>query len=45
MKEKLKSLFDSKTTWATIGVLFGSLLGEKAAAIANSLGALVMVIL
>lgn len=45
MKEKLRALLDSKTTWATIGVLFGSLLGEKAAAIANSIGTLVMVIL
>lgn len=45
MKEKLKALFDSKATWATFGVVVGSLFGEKAAAIANSIGTLVMVIL
>jgi hypothetical protein len=42
MKDKLKALFDSKATWATFGVLAGSLLGEKAAAIVQGLGVLVM---
>lgn len=42
MKDKFKALFDSKTTWATLGIFAGSLLGEKAAAIVNGLGVLVM---
>lgn len=42
MKEKLKALFDSRTTWTTLGIFAGSLLGEKAAAIVQGLGALVM---
>lgn len=42
MKAKLGIIFDNKATWATLGVLAGSLLGDKAAGIVNALGALVM---
>lgn len=42
MKDKLKVIFDSRATWATLGVFAGSILGEKAAAIVNAFGALVM---
>lgn len=45
MKEKLKALLDSKTTWATLGVVAGTLLGDKAAMIVNALGSLVMTII
>lgn len=43
--QKLKDLFDSKTTWATIGIIAGSLFGGHGAEIANAIGAAVMVIL
>lgn len=45
MKEKLKALFDARSTWATIGVVAGGLLGQKAVAIVAGLGELVMAIL
>lgn len=45
MKDKLKALLDSKTTWATLGVVAGTLLGDKAAMIVNALGSLVMTII
>ncbi len=28
MKDKLKAIFDSKTTWLTLGVVAGSLFGD-----------------
>jgi len=45
MKDKLKALFDSRTTWTTIGVLAGTLFGDKAATVANGLGAVVMALI
>lgn len=42
MKDKLRVIFDSRATWATLAFFGGSLLGEKAATIVNALGALVM---
>lgn len=45
MKDRLKALFDSRATWATIGVFAGSLLGDKAALIVNAIGGVVMAIL
>lgn len=45
MKEKLKAVFDSRATWATLGVFAGSLLGERAATVVNALGALVMAVI
>lgn len=42
MKDRLKTIFDSKMTWATLGMFAGSLLGDKAALIVNALGGLVM---
>lgn len=42
MKEKLKALFDSRTTWTAIGIFTGTFLGEKAAAIVQGIGAVVM---
>lgn len=45
MKQKLKDLFDSRTTWATIGVFAGSLFGDKVALIINGVGAVVMAVL
>lgn len=44
MKEKLKELFDSRTTWATLGVVAGAF-GTKAGAVVNALGVFVMAIL
>lgn len=42
MKQKLKQFFDAKTTWGTLGIFAGTMLGDKAAAIVQGLGALVM---
>lgn len=42
MKQKLKQFFDAKTTWATLGIFTGTMLGDKAAAIVQGVGALVM---
>lgn len=42
MKEKLKALLDNKATWAGLGIFTGTILGEKAAAIVQGLGALIM---
>ena len=42
---KLKALFDSKTTWLTMGVIAGSLFGETGATVVNALGIAVMAIL
>lgn len=43
--EKLKSLFDSKVTWLTLGTLSGSLFGEQVAQAVGLLGQLVMTVL
>lgn len=45
MKEKLKAVFDSPATWATVGAFAGTVLGAKAQAIVSGLGALVMAVL
>lgn len=45
MKEKLKAIFDNRATWATLGAFFGAVLGEKAATVANAVGAVVMAVL
>lgn len=45
MKEKLRALFDARSTWAAIGVAVGSLFGEQAAHTVNAVGAVVMAIL
>lgn len=44
MKQKLKELFDSKATWATLGIVAGAL-HAKAGVVVNALGALVMAVL
>jgi len=43
--DKLKQLLDMKTTWATIGILTGTIFGEQAATAMNAFGAFVMVLL
>lgn len=45
MKDKLKTLFDSRGTWATIGIFAGSLFGDKVALIVQGVGAVVMAVL
>lgn len=40
--EVLKKIFDNRATWATIGTITGAVFGEKALAVVNALGALVM---
>lgn len=45
MKEKIKAILDNRGLWTTIGVVIGASLGEKAAAISNAVGALVMAVL
>lgn len=45
MKDKMKMIFDSRATWATIGAAVGAAFGEQAGMIANALGALVMAVL
>lgn len=45
MKERLKAIFDSPATWATVGAFAGTVLGAKAQAIVGGLGSLIMAIL
>ncbi|WP_195742081.1 hypothetical protein [Methylobacillus flagellatus] len=45
MREKLKALFDARSTWAAIGVAAGAIFGEQAANTVNAVGAVVMAIL
>lgn len=45
MKDKLKTIFDNRATWATIGVFAGSLFGDKVALIIQGVGAVVMAVL
>jgi len=45
MGNKLKTFFDSKTTWLTIGTVAGSLFGTDIANTVNALGVLVMAVL
>lgn len=40
--EKLKQLFDSRATWTFIGVLSGTVFGEKAAELVGYVGLAVM---
>jgi hypothetical protein len=42
---KIKELLDLRATWATIGLIAGSLFGEQGAAVANALGLAVMAVL
>lgn len=42
MKNKILDLLDKKGTWATFGIIAGSLLGERAAAIVQGIGLAVM---
>lgn len=44
MKERLRAIFDSKTTWLGIGTLAG-LFGEQAVMIVNVIGTTVMAVL
>ena len=41
--EVLKKIFDNRATWATIGTIAGALFGDKALAVVDAVGALVMV--
>lgn len=43
--QKIKALLDLRTTWATIGLVAGSLFGETGSTIANAVGVAVMAIL
>lgn len=45
MTDKIKALFDSRVTWATIGTITGTLFGDHAAMIANAFGAFVMAVI
>lgn len=45
MKEKIKTIFDSRATWATFGIFAGSLFGDKVALIVQGVGAVVMAFL
>lgn len=45
MKDKVKAIFDSPATWATVGAFAGTVLGAKAQAIVAGLGSIVMAIL
>lgn len=45
MKEKLKSLFDSRVTWTAIGTTAGTLFGDNIALAVNAVGAVVMAFL
>jgi hypothetical protein len=45
MKDKLKAIFDLKTTWTAIGAIAGALGGAKAAGVAAVIGNLVMSVL
>lgn len=45
MKEKARAIFDSRATWAGLGVLFGGMFGEQAAQAVNALGLLVMAVI
>ncbi len=45
MAEKLKAIFDSKMTWASIGAVAGTVFGDQAAAVVSAVGALVMTVL
>lgn len=43
--QKIKALLDLRTTWATIGIIAGSLFGDTGSTIANALGVAVMAVL
>jgi len=45
MKDKLKAIFDSPSTWSMFGAFAGTVLGAKAGAITNALGVFVMAII
>lgn len=45
MKQRLREIFDSRATWATIGTIAGVVLGEKAVIVVNAVGSLVMAVL
>ena len=45
MKEKLRALLDARTTWATIGLVAGTLWGTVGVQIVNAVGNVVMAIL
>ena len=45
MKDKLKALFDARTTWATIGVVAGTIWGHAAVQIVDAVGYVIMAIL
>lgn len=45
MKDKLKEIFDMRSTWAVIGAFIGSAFGEPWTTVANSIGVAVMAVL
>lgn len=45
LKDKAKAFFDNKATWLTIGAFVGTVLGDKAALIAQGIGAVIMAVL
>lgn len=42
MKAKFLELLDNKVTWATFGMIAGTILGEKAALVVQGVGLAVM---
>ena len=45
MKDKIFELLDKKGTWATFGIIAGSLFGTKAAEIVQGVGLAVMALI
>ena len=45
MKEKLRALFDARTTWAALGLVAGTIWGGVGVHIVNTIGAVVMAVL
>lgn len=43
--EKLRSMFDSRVTWAAIGTFSGAFFGEKITSGVNAFGVFVMAVL
>jgi hypothetical protein len=45
MKDKLRNLFDARTTWAVLGTFAGTMFGENVAAAVNAFGVFVMAVI
>lgn len=45
MKDRMKSVFDSRATWGMIGAFVGSMFGEPWTTVANALGVIVQAVL